>query len=162
MRPWPSFRTLDDNSIRAAGTAIALGIDAELRFRIARLQRGGSMKIPQVDYDTTPFLIIWETTQACDLACRHCRASAQPNHDPRELTTAEGESVLDQAAFMGTPIFVLSGGDPLKRPDLYPLIRHGADRGLRMATIPAATPLLTEEVVRRLKESGLSQMALSL
>lgn len=120
------------------------------------------MKIPQVDYDTTPFLIIWETTQACDLACRHCRASAQPNHDPRELTTAEGESVLSQAAEMRTPIFVLSGGDPLKRPDLYHLIRHGADRGLRMATIPAATPLLTEDVVRRLRESGLSQMALSL
>ncbi len=120
------------------------------------------MKIPQVDYDTTPFLIIWETTQACDLACRHCRASAQPNHDPAELTTAEGENVLDQAASMGTPIFILSGGDPLKRPDLYPLIRHGADRGLRMATIPAATSLLTEDVVHRLKESGLSQMALSL
>jgi AdoMet-dependent heme synthase len=120
------------------------------------------MKIPHVDYDTTPFLIIWETTQACDLACRHCRASAQPNHDPRELTTAEGESVLSQAAEMGTPIFILSGGDPLKRPDLHHLIRHGADRGLRMATIPAATPLLTEDVVRGLKESGLSQMALSL
>ncbi len=120
------------------------------------------MKIPHVDYQTTPFLIIWETTQACDLACRHCRASAQPNHDPLELTTAEGERVLDQAAEMGTPIFILSGGDPLKRPDLYHLIRHGADRGLRMATIPAATDLLTEEVVRRLKASGLSQMALSL
>jgi AdoMet-dependent heme synthase len=120
------------------------------------------MKIPHVDYDTTPFLIIWETTQACDLVCRHCRASAQPNHDPRELTTAEGESVLSQAAEMGTPIFILSGGDPLKRPDLYHLIRHGADRGLRMATIPAATPFLTEDVVRRLRESGLSQMALSL
>src|SRR5262245_15865636 len=120
------------------------------------------MKIPQIDYDTTPFLMIWETSQACDLACRHCRASAQPNHDPRELTTAEGQSLLDQAAEMGTPIFILSGGDPLKRPDLFHLIRYGADRGLRMATIPAATPLLTEEVVRRLKESGLSQMALSL
>lgn len=120
------------------------------------------MKIPHVDYATTPFLIIWETTQACDLACRHCRASAQPNHDPRELTTAEGERVLDQAADMGTPIFVLSGGDPLKRPDLYDLIRHGADRGLRMATIPAATQLLSADVVRRFKESGLSQMALSL
>jgi len=120
------------------------------------------MKIPHVDYATTPFLIIWETTQACDLACRHCRASAQPNHDPRELTTAEGEGVLDQAAAMGTPIFILSGGDPLKRPDLYGLIRHGADRGLRMATIPAATQLLSEDVVRRFKEAGLSQMALSL
>lgn len=120
------------------------------------------MRIPRVDYNQTPFLIIWETTQACDLVCRHCRASAQPLRDACELTTAEGEGVLRQASEMGTPIFILSGGDPLKRPDLDHLIRYGAGLGLRMATIPAATPSLTEEVVRRLKEAGLSQMALSL
>jgi radical SAM protein len=120
------------------------------------------MKMPPIDYEQAPFLIIWETTQACDLACHHCRASAQPLRDARELSTAEGEGVLRQAAAMGTPIVVLSGGDPLKRPDLYHLIRYGADLGLRMATIPAATPLLTGEVVARLKEAGLSQMALSL
>jgi AdoMet-dependent heme synthase len=120
------------------------------------------MNIPRVDYDTTPFLIIWETTQACDLTCQHCRASAQPDRHPRELTTAEGEDLLRQTAELGTPIFILSGGDPLKRQDLYHLIRYGADRGLRMATIPAATAALTEEVVRRLKEAGLSQMAVSI
>ena len=120
------------------------------------------MKIPRVDYETTPFLIIWETTQACDLACHHCRASAQPARDRRELSTEEGEGVLRQASEMGTPIFVLSGGDPLKRPDLYHLIRYGADLGLRMATIPAATALLNEGVVIKLKEAGVSQMALSL
>lgn len=120
------------------------------------------MRIPQVDYDKTPFLIIWETTQACDLVCRHCRAAAQPDPDPCELTTKEGESVLEQAAELGTPIFVLTGGDPLKRVDLHHLIRYGAERGLRMATIPAATPSLTEDVVVKLKASGLSQMALSL
>ena len=120
------------------------------------------MKMPHLDYGQTPFLIIWETTQACDLSCLHCRASAQPEHHPCELTTEEGEDLLRQAAEMGTPIFILSGGDPLKRKDLYRLIRSGADRGLRMATIPAATELLTEEVVKRLKDAGLSQMALSL
>jgi len=119
-------------------------------------------KIPHLDYSKTPFLIIWETTQACDLACVHCRASAQPNRDPGELTTEEGEDLLRQAAALGTPIFVLSGGDPLKRADLCHLIRYGADLGLRMATIPAATERLTEEVVVRLKEAGVSQMALSL
>jgi len=119
-------------------------------------------KMPQLDYNRTPFLVIWETTQACDLACHHCRASAQPEHHPGELTTAEAENLLKQASDLGTPIFILSGGDPLKRHDLFHLIRYGADLGLRMATIPAATPLLTEDVVRRLKESGLSQMAVSL
>ena len=128
----------------------------------AVVHEGDSMKMPPIDYERTPFLIIWGTTQACDLACHHCRASAQPLRDARELTTDEGENVLRQAAAMGTPIIVLSGGDPLKRPDLFHLTRFGADLGLRMATIPAATSLLTEEVVARLKESGLSQMALSL
>jgi radical SAM protein len=120
------------------------------------------MKMPRLDYSQTPFLIIWETTQACDLSCLHCRASAQPEHHPGELTTEEGENLLRQAAGMGTPIFVLSGGDPLKREDLFRLISTGAGLGLRMATIPAATGRLTEDVVKRLKDSGLSQMALSL
>ncbi len=118
--------------------------------------------LPRLDYHRSPFLIIWETTQACDLVCTHCRASAQPEPAAGELTTAEGQEVLRQAKELGTPIFILSGGDPLKRRDLFDLIRYGADLGLRMATIPAATPLLTEEVVRRLKKSGCAQMAQSL
>ena len=118
--------------------------------------------LPRVDYNKTPFVLIWETTQACDLACRHCRASAQPEHHPGELTTAEGDDLMRQAADLGTPIFILSGGDPLKRQDLCHLVRTGADLGMRMATIPAATDLLTEEAVRRLKDAGLSQMAQSL
>ncbi|HEU5182080.1 MAG TPA: TIGR04053 family radical SAM/SPASM domain-containing protein [Candidatus Polarisedimenticolia bacterium] len=120
------------------------------------------MKMPRLDYDRTPFLIIWETTQSCDLACLHCRASAQPLRHCDELTTEEGEDLLRQAAGLGTPIFILSGGDPLKRPDLMRLIRTGANLGLRMATIPAATERLTEEVVKDLKQAGLSQMAQSL
>ena len=122
----------------------------------------GMQRLPHVDYGQAPFLVIWEMTQACDLACLHCRASAQPNPDSAELTTDEAKGLLRQVAGMGTPIFILSGGDPLKRADLFELVRYGADLGLRMATIPAATDRLTEEVVMRLKEAGLSQMALSL
>src|SRR5512140_1631613 len=115
-----------------------------------------------VDFAAGPFLVIWETTQACDLACSHCRASAQPLRHPDELTTAEGERLLEQTAAMGTPVFILSGGDPVKRPDLYTLIRRGKQLGLRMGTIPAATAALTEDLVRCLKETGLDQMAVSL
>jgi len=115
-----------------------------------------------VDFAVAPFLVIWETTQACDLACSHCRASAQPLRHPDELTTAEGERLLEQAAAMGTPVFILSGGDPVKRPDLYPLIRKGKQVGLRMGTIPAATAMLTEDLVAQLKDTGLDQMAVSL
>lgn len=115
-----------------------------------------------VDFAEAPFLVIWETTQACALACRHCRASAQPNRDPRELSTAEGFTLIDQVAKLGTPIMVLSGGDPVNRPDLFELVCHGKSRGLRMATIPAATDSLTRELVEQLAISGLDQMALSI
>lgn len=115
-----------------------------------------------VDFRRAPFLVIWETTQACALACRHCRASARPWRDPLELTTAEGKDLIEQVAGMGTPLLVLSGGDPVNRPDLFELVRHAKSCGLRTATIPAATAELTEELVRKLKDAALDQMALSL
>ncbi len=118
--------------------------------------------MPLIDFALAPFLVIWETTQACDLACVHCRASAQPSRNPDELTTTQGFALLAEAAAMGTPVFILSGGDPLKRPDLLDLVREGKRLGLRMGTIPAATPALTPAVVLELKDAGLDQMALSL
>ena len=115
-----------------------------------------------VDFDKAPFLTIWETTQACALACRHCRASARPWRDPRELTTEEGERLIASIAAMGTPLLVLSGGDPASRPDLPELVRFAKSQGLRTATIPAATATLDEATIVALKEAGLDQMALSL
>ncbi|HEY7512076.1 MAG TPA: TIGR04053 family radical SAM/SPASM domain-containing protein [Vicinamibacteria bacterium] len=115
-----------------------------------------------VDFQRAPFLVIWETTQSCALACRHCRASARPWRDPSELTTAEGRELIEQVAAMGTPLLVLSGGDPVNRPDLFELVRHAKRYGLRTATIPAATSDLTEDLVANLKDAALDQMALSL
>ena len=115
-----------------------------------------------VDFDETPFVAIWEVTRACDLACSHCRAEAISKPLPGELTTEEGFNLLENLAEMGTPICVLSGGDPAKRTDLCHLVCHGSRLGMRMATIPAATPLLTRGLVRQLKDAGLDQMALSL
>lgn len=129
---------------------------------------GGSASHPQrlspsaVDFDHAPFLVIWETTQACALACRHCRASARPWRDPLELTTEEGKRVARQTVEMGTPLLIFSGGDPANRPDLVELICYGKDQGLRTATIPAATDTLTRDFVRTLRAAGLDQMALSL
>ncbi len=122
----------------------------------------GSGPMGAVDFDHCPFLVIWETTQACDLACKHCRAEAIPDRDPGELTTDEGKALLDEVASMGTPIFILSGGDPLRRPDLEELVRYGKDAGLRMGTIPAATPGLTRERIEGLKQAGIDQVAFSL
>jgi AdoMet-dependent heme synthase len=120
------------------------------------------LSMKSVDFRQAPFLVIWETTQACALACRHCRASARPWRDPLELTTEEGRRVVRQTAEMGTPLIVFSGGDPVSRPDLALLIAEGNANGLRTATIPAATDALTAELVGRLRDAGLDQLALSL
>jgi AdoMet-dependent heme synthase len=121
---------------------------------------GGPMGKP--DFDQAPFLVIWETTQACDLACKHCRAEAQPDRHPDELTTAEAKKLLEDVRRFGPIIFVFSGGDALKRPDIVELVAHGASLGLRMAITPATTPLATREVLQALKDAGLSRLAISL
>jgi radical SAM protein len=123
---------------------------------------GSGLSMRAVDFTRAPFLVIWETTQACGLACRHCRASARPWRDTGELDTAQGFDLIHQVADMGTPILILSGGDPVNRPDLFELIHEAKAVGLRTATIPAATELLTRELVVHLKQAGLDQMALSL
>lgn len=115
-----------------------------------------------IDFSKTPFLAIWEVTRACALACKHCRAEAINWRHPDELTTEEGFRLIDDIIDTGTKILVLTGGDPADRDDLFRLIEFGSSRGLRMATIPAATDRLTFDLVKRLKDSGLSQMALSI
>jgi radical SAM protein len=117
--------------------------------------------INAIDFNERPFIAIWEVTQACDLACVHCRASAQPDRHPMELTTAEGKHLIDQIANLKVPVFVLTGGDPLKRPDLFELIGHARAMGVRVSLTPSATPLLTREMVVRLKEAGLARLAVS-
>jgi AdoMet-dependent heme synthase len=119
-------------------------------------------EISKVDFNERPFIAIWEVTQACDLACVHCRASAQPDRHPMELNTEEGKGLIDQIAAMQVPVFVLTGGDPIKRPDLFDLIGHARSKGVRVSLTPSATPLLTREMIVRLKEAGLARLAVSL
>jgi radical SAM protein len=115
-----------------------------------------------IDYNESPFLAIWEITQSCDLACKHCRAAAQPIQHPDELTNAEGKALIDQIAEMHIPIFVFTGGDPLKRKDLFELIRYAAQKGVQVAVTPSATPLLTREAIFQMKEAGLVRLGISL
>src|SRR5215831_18830337 len=115
-----------------------------------------------IDFNQRPFIAIWEVTQACDLACVHCRASAQPERHPEELTTDEGKHLIDQIAAMKVPVFVLTGGDPIKRPDLFELIGHARSVGVRVSLTPSATPLLTRDVIARLKPAGLARLAVSM
>lgn len=115
-----------------------------------------------IDFNVSPFVVIWENTRACDLSCVHCRAAAQPKRSQFELTTEEGFRLIDEIAVMRPKVFVITGGDPLKREDTYDLIAHARQRGLEPSLTPSATPLLTEEAVAKMKLYGLSRMAVSL
>lgn len=115
-----------------------------------------------IDFNQAPLLVIWEATQACDLACVHCRASAQPHHDARELTLAEGMQLLEEIKSFGDPLMVFTGGDPLKRSDIFDLIRYSVKLGLRTNITPSATPLLTTMAIDRFRDCGISRMAISL
>jgi radical SAM protein len=115
-----------------------------------------------IDFSERPYIVIWEITQACDLACLHCRACAQPKRSPQELSTEEGKRLIDEIAQMQVAVFVLTGGDPVKRPDLFALIEHARAVGVRVSLTPSATPLLTRDVIQRLKDSGLARLAVSL
>jgi AdoMet-dependent heme synthase len=114
------------------------------------------------DFDLQPLLVIWEMTRACDLSCVHCRADARPKRHPLELSTAEAFHLIDQIAEMRVRLFVLTGGDPLKRPDVFPIVQYACRRGVRTSLTPSATPLLTRNAVFQLKSSGLMRLALSL
>ena len=84
----------------------------------------------QLDFSKRPFNVIWETTQACDLACVHCRACAQPLRSALELNTEEAKQLIDEVKVLGAPVFVLTGGDPLTlrvmacESLLRPALRH--------------------------------------
>jgi AdoMet-dependent heme synthase len=122
----------------------------------------GRPAIPDVDFDRSPFLVIWETTQACDLACVHCRAEARPTRDDGELSTAEAVELMERVRAFGRPLFVLTGGDPLKRPDMVEIVSEGARMGLRVGMTPSGTPLMTPEVIHQLRDAGLARLAVSL
>jgi AdoMet-dependent heme synthase len=119
---------------------------------------------PWPDFDQAPFLVIWEVTRACALACVHCRADAIARRDPCELTTDEGFRLIDQVRAFGPrpPLFVLTGGDPMRRPDLARLVGYAADAGLTVALTPSGTAAATPARLAELKDAGLSRIAVSL
>lgn len=116
-----------------------------------------------VDFDHSPFLVFYEITRACDLACAHCRACAQPKRHSRELTPGQSCRLIDDlASFPKPPLLVLTGGDPLKRGDVVDLTAYATSVGLTVAMTPSATPLVTPQALAALKDAGLSRLAVSL
>jgi len=118
--------------------------------------------LAQVDLHRSPFTIAWEVTRACPYRCRHCRAEAQPRRHPLELTTHEALHLVDQIKEFGDPILVVTGGDPMMRPDLFDILAYASWRGLRVALTPTTTGRVTARALARARQAGVRRIAISI
>lgn len=108
-----------------------------------------------------PRLIFWETTAGCNLKCVHCRRITLADQlTPQDLTTQETFALIDQIAAVGKPVFVLSGGEPLFRPDIYEIARYATGAGLPVALATNGT-LIDDAVAEKIKASGVQRVSIS-
>ena len=119
------------------------------------------VEYPGFVYPDAPRNVYWEMTQACDLACSHCRANAQAERDPQELDTDQAKALIRSVKELGS-LLILTGGDPMKRADLYELMEYARSIHVPIAITPSTTPTLTEEVVDRFAKIGVTAMGVSL
>ncbi len=115
-----------------------------------------------MSFERAPHLIFWEVTKACPLACKHCRANAISNPLPGELSTAEGKKLLKEISTFGKVVVVFTGGDPLSRNDIFELMDYAKQLGLITSIAPAPSYRLNEETIRKIKETGVTYMSISL
>lgn len=134
----------------------------QLAPQAAQERQYHNQRMIHADFDQAPFTIAWEVTRACAYACVHCRADAQHQRDPNELTTEEAYQLIDRLADFGHPILIFTGGDPMMRRDLFDLIAYATQKGLRCSLTPTATALPTAERLQKAKEAGIRRIALSL
>jgi radical SAM protein with 4Fe4S-binding SPASM domain len=106
-------------------------------------------------------VVVWNVTQRCNLFCMHCYASSKNHEYPGELTTEEGLHLLDELAAFGAPTVLFSGGEPLTRPDLFQLVSHASQAGLRCVLSTNGT-LITPEIADSIAASGFSYVGISL
>ncbi|MFA4861449.1 radical SAM protein [Methanoregula sp.] len=107
-------------------------------------------------------VVFWNLTNRCNLSCTHCYSKSGPGKTAVcELTTAEALKVIDDLADMGVPLILFTGGEPLMRKDIWELAQYAGNRGLRMALSTNGT-LITPDIARRIKESGIEYAGISL
>lgn len=118
----------------------------------------------QIDFDQRPILVFWETTHACLLACKHCRADAMHSPAPGELTREEGFSLIDSLTAFGRPypVLIMTGGDVLMRTDVFELVQYANQLGVPVGLAPSVTPHLTEENIARVGQLGVKVVSISL
>jgi radical SAM protein with 4Fe4S-binding SPASM domain len=124
--------------------------------------RGASPQRPSAGQTPWPRLVFWETTAACNLECAHCRR-LEVGHEmsTRDLTTDEGKRLIDQLAVCGRPLLILSGGEPLIRPDIFDLAAYAAEKGLPCALATNGT-LIDRATAGKIAAAGVRRVSVSL
>lgn len=106
-------------------------------------------------------LVVWNTTNRCNLRCKHCYIHAEDTDYAGELTNAEARAMIEDLAEMKAPVLLFSGGEPLMRPDLMELAKYASDLGLRPVLSTNGT-LITDEKAKELKEAGFQYVGVSI
>jgi len=108
-----------------------------------------------------PINVYYEITIACDLNCKHCRAEAIPQRSEEELNIEEIKELLKDIKEMGSNL-IISGGDPLKREDLFEILDYAKEIKLPVAVTPTTSPLATFEKIKKMKEKGIFSLGVSI
>ena len=106
-------------------------------------------------------MIAWEVTRSCNLNCVHCRAAANCGPYPGELSTKKCLELLDGIAAMSSPIIILTGGEPLLRPDIFEIATYGTNKGLRMVMATNGT-LINPVIAKKMISSGIKRVSISI
>ena len=116
------------------------------------------------DLSEAPIFVCWETTKACLLACKHCRAKAIRKAKAGQLDREQGLKLIDQLTGFGEPYpaLLLTGGDPLMRDDFFDLIERAKGLGIYVAVAASVTPKLNASTISRMTELGVDIMSVSL
>ena len=115
----------------------------------------------QTSEQFVPLVMSWNVTRECNMKCSHCYINATDKKLANELTTMEGKNLIDQISKVSKPLLILSGGEPLLRPDIYELIHYGASKGLKMG-LGSNGSLIDDKVATKLKDAGIATVSISL
>ena len=115
----------------------------------------------QTSEQFVPLVMSWNVTRECNMKCSHCYINATDKKLANELTTMEGKNLIDQISKVSKPLLILSGGEPLLRPDIYKLIHYGASKGLKMG-LGSNGSLIDDKVATKLKDAGIATVSISL
>ena len=105
-------------------------------------------------------MVAWEVTRSCNLNCVHCRAAANCGPYPGELSTKKCFQLIDEIAAMSSPVIILTGGEPLLRPDIFEIASYGTNKGLRMVMATNGT-LVNPATAKKMIASGIKRVSIS-